>query len=58
MISNNDIEEESTLKRIIESIKKNQLKEQKDNLFKISNMRSNQPFNNLNDNLNIDDTTK
>ena len=41
IISNNIIEEESSLKIIIESVKKNQLKDQKDNLFKILNMRNN-----------------
>ena len=39
IISNNDIEEESTLKIMIESIKKIQLKEQKDSSFKILNMK-------------------
>ena len=34
MLSNNNIEKESTLKRIIEYVKKVQLKEQKDSLVK------------------------
>ena len=34
-ISNNNIEGGSTLKRIIKSVKKNQLEEQKDSLVKI-----------------------
>ena len=58
IISNNNIEEEYTLKWIIESVKKVQLKEQKDSLFKILNMRNNQSFNNVNHNLDIDDVTK
>ena len=58
VISNNIIEDETTLKRIIESIKKIQLKEQKDSLFKILNMRKNQSFNNVNHNSGIDDLTK
>ena len=57
-ISNNNIEEESTLKRIIESIKIFQLNVQKDSLFKILNMRNNQSFSNVYHNLNIDDLTK
>ena len=34
------------------------MKEKKDSLFNILNMRNNKSFNNDNDNLNIDDTTK
>ena len=58
IISNNNIEEEYTLKWIIESVKKVQLKEQKDSLFKILNMRKNQSFNNVNHNSGIDDVIK
>ena len=58
IISNNNIEEEYTLKWIIESVKKVQLKEQKDSLFKILTMRKNQSFNNVNHNSGIDDVTK
>ena len=39
-------------------LKKIQLKEQKDSLFEILNIRNNQLFNNVNHNLNIDDVTK
>ena len=54
----NYLEEESTFKVIIESVKDVQLKEQKDWLFKVWNMRNNQSFNNINDKLNINDKTK
>ena len=56
IIFNNDIEEKSTLKRIIESVKYFNL-EQKDSVVKILNMTNNQSFNNVNDGLDIDDKT-
>ena len=58
IISKNHLEEYYTLKRIIEYVKDFQLKEQKDRLFKILNMRKNQLFHNVNDKLNIDNKTK
>ena len=58
IISKNDLEEESTLKKIIGFVKDIQLKKQKERLFKILNMRNNQLFNNINDKLNIDGKTK
>ena len=57
-ISNNNIDEESTLKIIIEYVKEFQLIEQKDSLFKILNMRNNRSFINVNNNLNNDDMSK
>ena len=57
IISNNGLEEDSTLKGIIKSVKYIQLKKQKDGLFKVY-MRNNQLFNNINNKLNIDDKTK
>ena len=58
IIYNNNIEEKSILKRITESVLKFQLKEQKDILFKILNMRNNLSFNNVKYNLDIDDLIK
>ena len=57
-IYNNNIEEKSILKRITESFFKFQLKEQKDILFKILNMRNNLSFKSVKYNLDIDDLTK
>ena len=58
IISTNDLEEKSSLRRIIESMKNMQLNEQKDRLFKVFNMRNNKLFNNMNENPNINDKTK
>ena len=58
IIFNNDIEEGTTLERIIDSVKKNQRKEMDDCSFNIFNMRNNISFNIDNDNLDIDDNTK
>ena len=58
IILNNDIEEDTTLEMIIDSVKKFQIKEKDDYLFNILNMRNNISFNKDNDNLDIDDNTK
>ena len=58
IISKNALEEESTLKRIIKSVKDFPLKEQKEKWFKVLNLRNNQLFNNVNDKLDINDKTE
>ena len=58
IISNNSIEDGSTLKRIIESVKIFQIKEQKNSLVKILNMRNNESFIDISNNFDIDDSTK
>ena len=58
IIFNNDIEEGTTLERIIDSVKKNQRKEMDDCSFNIFNMRNNISFNSDNNKLHIDDSTK
>ena len=58
IILNNDIEEDTTLEMIIDSVKKFQIKEKDDYLFNILNMRNNISFNKDNDNLDIDDNSK
>ena len=55
---NNDIEEDTTLEMIIDSVKKFLIKEKNDCLFNILNMRNNISFHKDNDKLNIDDNTK
>ena len=55
---NNDIEEDTTFERIIDSVKKSQIKENDDCVFNILNMRNNISFNSNNDKLHIDDNTK
>ena len=57
VLSKNDVEDDSSLKVIIESVKNLQLLEHKEKLFELSNMRNKQSFNNINDKLNIDDKT-
>ena len=51
ILSKNDLEDEYTLKIIIESKKDIQLMEQKDRLFKGLTMRNNQAFNNVDNKL-------
>lgn len=58
LILNNDIEEDTTLEMIIDSVKKFLIKEKNDCLFNILNMRNNISFHKDNDKLNIDDNTK
>ena len=58
VLSKNDVEYDSSLKVIIKSVKNLQLLEHKERLFKLSNMRNKQSFNNINDKLNIDDKIK
>ena len=58
IIFDNNIEEDTTLERIIDSGEKFQMKEKNDCLFNILNIRNNISFNNDNDKLNIDDITK
>ena len=58
ILSKNGLEDEFTLKVIIESVKNLQLLEHKERLFKLSNMRNKQSFNNINDKLNIDEKIK
>ena len=58
MFSKNDLEDDFSLKLIIQSATDTQLIEHKDRLFKVLNMRNNQLFNNINDKLNTDDKTK
>ena len=58
LILNNNIEEDTTLERIIDSVKNFQIKEKDDYLFNILNMRNNISFNSDNDKLHIDDNTK
>ena len=58
IIFNNDIEEDTTLEMIIDSVKKFQIKEKDDFLFNILKMRNNISLNSDNDKLHIDDNTK
>ena len=58
IILNNDIEEDTTLEMIIDSVKKFQIKEKDDFLFNILKMRNNISLNSDNDKLHIDDNTK
>ena len=50
----NDIEEDSTIERIIEYVKNIQLKETEEKLFKLLNMRNSIKFNDDKDKLKID----
>ena len=58
LILNNDIEEDTTLEMIIDSMKKFQIMEKDYCFFNILNMRNNISFNSDNDKLHIDDNTK
>ena len=58
IILNNDIKEDTTLEMIIDFVKKFQIKEKDNCLFKILNMRNNILFNKDNDNLDTDNNTK
>ena len=53
IILNNDIEEDSTIERIIEYVKKIQLKETENKLFKLLDMRNSIKFNDDKDKLKI-----
>ena len=57
-IFNNDIEEDTTLERIICSVKKYPIKEKDECLFNILNMKNYILFNNDNDKLHSGDNTK
>ena len=54
IISHNNIDEDSTIERIIEYVKKIQMKEMEEKLFKLLDMRNNIKFNDDNDKLKID----
>ena len=54
----NDIEKDSTIERIIEYVKKIQLKEMGEKLFKLLDMRNSIKFNDDNDKLKIDNLQK
>ena len=54
VILHNDIEEDSTIERIIEYVKKIQLKETENKLFKLLDMRNSIKFNDDKDKLKID----
>ena len=54
IILHNDIEEDSTIERIIEYVKNIQLKETEEKLFKLLNMRNSIKFNDDKDQLKID----
>ena len=58
MIFNNNIKEDTTLKKILEFVETFQMKEKEDSLFILLNMKNIKSFNNNNDNLKIDDMTK
>ena len=51
IITHNNIEEDSTIERIIEYVKKIQLKEMEEKLFKLLDMRNSIKFNDNNDKL-------
>ena len=53
IILHNDIEEDSTIERIIEYVKNIQLKETEEKLFKLLNMRNSIKFNDDKDKLKI-----
>ena len=54
----NDIEEDSTIERIIEYVKKIQLKQMEEKIFKLLDMRDSIKFNDDKDKLKIDDLQK
>ena len=58
IINNNNIEEDSTIERIIEYVKMIQLKEMDDKLIKLLHMRNNIKYNDVKDKLKIDNCHK
>ena len=58
IILHNDIEEDSTIERIIEYVKKIQLKETEEKIFKLLDMRNSIKFNDDKDKLKIDNLQK